>query len=125
LHNQGHMAVFDPNDLGLALRSGTYSCSINLWWLNAFWSATPNVPLNQTNMERARTFYFSEPPSRFPFEVVVAAADGMEHHKGAWKRISPCEIVDALVLQVAYRITHGASEDELARWKAVITTVPA
>lgn len=79
--------------------------------------------MNATNLERAKTYFFETPPQRFPLELVVAGFAGMDEHKGSWKRISPSEIMDALLLRVAERITQGADANELANWKKVITTV--
>ncbi len=68
----GHGAAFDANDLQTTMESGGfYACTINLWWLHGYWNATPDVPINETNLQRAKDFYFKEPLGRFPFELVV------------------------------------------------------
>ena len=75
----------------------TYTCAINLAWVDFQWSATPGVPVRMAALERLRDTAFKSPCPAPQVHVAVPkeAEYQPDMHKGGLKQVSPEEITAA------------------------------
>ena len=57
--------------------------------------------------------------------IAVLPGDDIMQRQGKWRVISPDEVRDSFLLQMAERLGQDADEDEQAKWKKLCLTVPA
>ena len=77
----------------------SWECLTNLFWQDILWTATPGIPLNENQLkEISQKFLPKNPPSKFPYLVVVAVTQDYDVTKniGALKRISPEDLIHFL-----------------------------
>ena len=104
--------------------SKRYMCGCNLFWASMEDPVTANVPLNPKQIQQLEEHYFQKPA---PMPLVVKIAVGSEDplkNKGMLFRISPVEIIAAMLSAVANAIRAGASDDLLQEWRRQLLTVP-
>ena len=112
-------AVFSETDFKIAIsRDGEYIASANLWWQSVHPSFSSNVPLDVARVEELGEFLFAKGPRYLPTMVEVMVTDENEAlmtRKGSWRRISPEEVIHAVLFKCAQRIKDLAPADELAQ----------
>ena len=104
--------MFCSDDAKIALgKEGCYRSSFNLFWLDAFGSPTPTVPLSKKRTEELGTFAF---PGYKPvhladsFCVGVTAPDiDLNALKGSWPPVSPEEMHHCVLFTLAAAIDSG------------------
>jgi len=101
-----------------------YQCGINIFWLDFSYSAMPGVPLRQRSIDELRDQYFAG-PSGFP-KTIVIAVDSVQfnplEHKGSLQRVSPGEIVYALLDAIRRDIDANKDNEYLLEWRRVLLT---
>lgn len=105
--------------------SKRYICGCNLFWASMDDPVTANVPLNPKQIQQLEAHYF-QTPAPMPLVVKIAVVNGEDplKKKGMLFRISPVEIIAAMVSAVANAIRAGASVDLLHGWRTQLLTVP-
>ena len=88
----------------------TYTCAINLAWVDFLWSATPGVPVRMAALERLRDTAFKSPCPAPQVHVAVPkeAEYQPDMHKGGLKQVSPEEITAAYIMAIARDINQAA-----------------
>ena len=86
----------------------TYTCAINLAWVDFQWSATPGVPVRMAALERLRDTAFKSPCPAPQVHVAVPkeAEYQPDMHKGGLKQVSPEKITAAYIMAIARDITR-------------------
>jgi hypothetical protein len=119
-------AVFDADLCKVALKKkGLYKCGGNIFWADALWTPLPGVPVRQSAVEEIKAHYFSE-PCPFPSMVVIGVPSKDENpmdHRGSMKRVSPEEMVHALMFRIASEIEGGATQRRLQDWRRMSLSV--
>eukprot|EP00969_Alexandrium_andersonii_P278614 12315054-Alexandrium_andersonii.AAC.1 len=100
---------------------------INMWWIDARWSAHQGVPINVRGVKHTKEHLYLTPPKTIeePFIIGVLPDDNVLEMKGRLKRVSPDETHHALLIAISDAAARGADEDELAAWRATMLSVPA
>ncbi len=122
----GCQVPMDPDEAKLALtETKHYKAAGNLFWANLQWSPQPHVPIRRSSIQQLKTHYFRE-PRNMPHEVVVAISkseiDKLSQMKTTMKRISPEEIVYAMLAAAADAVRTGADNDTLTAWRTALLT---
>ena len=96
----------------------TYTCAINLAWVDFQWSATPGVPVRMEALRRLRDMAFNIPcPAP---QVHVAVPRDFQYQpdmrKGALKQVSPEEITAAYIMAIARDIDNQEEDYVLSLW---------
>ena len=97
----------------------TYTCAINLAWVDFQWSATPGVPVRIEALRRLRDTAFNIPCPAPQVHVAVPRDFQNYHpymHKGALKQVSPEEITAAYILAIARDIYDQQEDYVLSLW---------
>ena len=94
----------------------SYIAAANLFWLNLWWNATPNLPLNKAGVQIIKDKWFSSPMGIFPMQV-------KEECYGPVMFVSPEGPFHALILAIAESITNGANDKDLRTWRNCILTI--
>ena len=98
----------------------------SLFWHDVRGRPQPNVPINVQGIEDIKQHSFMSPPARVTFSVHVAidATATLADTKGKLQRISPEEPVHALLWGIHAAIERNAGADEMARWEALLLSIP-
>ena len=104
--------MFCSDDAKIALgKEGCYRSSCNLFWLDAFGSPTPTVPLSKKRIEELGAFAFPDyKPVHLAdsFCVGVTAPDiDLNASKGSWPPVSPEEMHHCVLFTLAAAIDSG------------------
>ena len=124
----GFLAPYSPFAYNAHWASGPstmeYQCGINIFWQNILLSAIPWVPLN---MDEVSAFAEKMTPNvvRSPIVLNAGFSEGAQLPRGALVRLSPDELVHALVLRVGKEIASGKTDEELKPWLRVMLSCPA
>ncbi len=103
-------------------RTGRYEAGCNLLWTDPLYTATPGIPVSQRSIKLLQQHYFAS-PAPFPCAVVIAVqGEDMDPLacRGALQRLSPEDIVHALLLKIAEDIAFGADEAVLQAWRRTL-----
>jgi hypothetical protein len=126
--------VFNRDGCAVALgREKRYIAAGNFWWQNVLGSQTPGVPLRKSRVMDLACQLFdlkldwkSEqplghlPPLKSLIVVLVDSAAQVAQRR--LHRVSPDEIVHAVVFACAHEVAAGVPVDRLARWRTVFLT---
>jgi len=130
--NSGIIAAYDKDQYMSTMNlHGEYVCGINLFWTALFYTAMPGVPLVKSSIAKCAEKYFpgDTPPAKFPCMVSVGVSPDDKppcQAKGFLKRLSPEEVVYALVIKIATACKAGAWDAATRqKWRRLILTVPA
>ena len=102
----------------------TYTCAINLAWVDFQWSATPGVPVRMAALERLRDTAFKSPCPAPQVHVAVPKEAEYEPdmHKGGLKQVSPEEITAAYIMAIARDIDNQVEGYILSDWLKYLRT---
>ena len=122
-----NQAPFDTRSYEDALKNAcSYTCGINLFWLDFMWSATPGVPLRASAIEHMSKTLFKEPTRMDGVHIAVTGPEFRPlEHKGALKRVSPEEVTGAIVLAIARDIKNSEPDAVLQRWRQCVLCTSA
>ena len=105
----------------LQTQSASYTCGVNLFWINLLWSPTPGVPLRCSAIESMSATRFAKPCIMDVLHVAVPDKDyNPLEHKGALLRVSPEEITAAVLLAIARDIEDGVPDAVLKAWRNTV-----
>jgi hypothetical protein len=103
---------------------GRYQCGINMFWLDFAYTAMPGVPVRQRAIDELREQYFQF-PNGFP-KTLVIAVDSSEfnplNHKGSLQRVSPGEMVYAMLDAIRRDIDNKKDNQHLLLWRQALLT---
>ena len=106
--------------------SGSYTCQINLFWMDLKFIAMAGVPIRTTAIDDlTRTQQGQRLQSVMEIAVDDPAAFNPMDHKGAWRRVSPPEEVFSFLARAARDITEGRGDDVLQSWRRAFLDVTA
>lgn len=134
VRNDGDVSVasYDKSTFRSATKShGVHVASINLFWVAMFYTPIPGVPILRSSISKCVTKYVpgDQPPTTCPFMVTIGVHHGDKSpclQKGFLKRLSPGEVVYALVFKIADACKGGIwDEATKTAWRRLILTVPA
>ena len=109
---------------------GVYRCSISVWSLNVWSSATPDIPLSQERVLQLGSFLYGEngeAPAHMTskqVEVMASSAD-LARKPQELQMVSPEELVHSMLFSCAMAIDSDAWVNVKEQWKAVLLSVPA
>ena len=119
----GSQAPFKQRDLEQALETpgASYTCGINLAWLNHTCSATPGVPLRKSAVDQVASTVFAKPTLLEQLHVAVPSVEyKVAEHKGSLMRVSPEEVTGAYFIAVARDIGRGEPAEIVQEWEKCI-----
>ena len=125
----GTGAAFDKGQYDIAIATcSTYSCRINLSWLDFRFTAMGGVPIREAAVdELQKTIYGASDKVRYPGTIEVAVSEpetfDPEAAKGALLRVSPPEELFAFIFRMAADIER--SEDNSHTYKQACLDIPA
>ena len=113
-----------PNIVGPPDR--TYTCAINLAWVDFQWSATAGVPVRMEALRRLRdtAFNFPCPAPQVHVAVPQEAEYQPDMHKGGLKQVSPEEITAAYIWAIARDIQNQEEDYILSAWLKHLRSSP-
>ena len=119
---------YSDADFGVAMQTvGEYKCGCNMLWLDFGEQGSPgrNVPLSMKQVTGLTEHYFKTPRS-FPKDILVDAdlENPPSRQKGKLVRISPPEIVHALVFAVYRDFKAGCDDSVTHAWRATMLSAP-
>ena len=120
--NEGFMAPVDEDVLKARVADASFTDpvvltgGVNILWANPLTSLTPNVAINGAAIEKFMANTWPTGVVR-PLTEPIDFCLEMPLKKGGLTRVSPDETQHALILQVAKRISEGADEAEMERWR--------
>jgi hypothetical protein len=99
----------------------TYTCGINMFWVDLQWSATPGVPLRQQAIQHLADTVFCKPASPGVIHIAVSGPDfRVLDHRGALLRVSPEELTAAVTLAIARDIKTCEPTETLEAWRQIV-----
>ena len=100
---------------------GSYICAGNLLWARTADPLTAGVPLNPKQIQVLVDRYFTQ-PSAMPLAVKIAVSRNEDPmtKKGSLYRISPIEMLAAMLDAVASAIRASAGDAILQEWKTSV-----
>ena len=107
--------------------AGEYKCGCNLFWLDFDEVDGPgrDVPLSMKQINGLMTHYFQSPRA-FPKDVVVDARPETlpSSIKNKLVRVSPPEIIHALVMAIYRDFQDGVADDVMQGWRKCVLSCP-
>ena len=125
----GSLAPFNQNHFATALQGNdslqSYTCGVNLAWVNHTWSATPGIPIRNAAVEAVASKTFQEPAALDLITVAVPSPTfEVKKHKGALLRVSPEEMTTAFILALARDVSKNVSNEILSKWRVAMVSTP-
>ena len=116
----GVQAPVDAAACQHALNTSTqsYTCGVNLFWLDLLWSPTPGVPLRGSAIEAMTATTFQEPAMCTVHVAVPDKSWNPLEHKGALLRVSPEEITGAIIFAIERDIRDEKPDAILKSWRS-------
>ncbi len=105
---------------------GRYEAGCNLFWVSAFYTPSPGIPINPASVDNLMDHHFAKPTSPHPLVLGVpdVAYDPMAHH-GSLRSCSPYEVIHAYLFAIVRDMRAGCDATVLQSWLngALSTTI--
>ena len=123
----GGQRPFSQKDLDtICAEEDSYTCNINLAWIDWNYSATPGIPIRAGAVGQVVKQVFEKPKGVPQVEIAMPERDFKPlNHKGALKWVSPEEITSAFLMAVARDIKNSESNEILQEWKNYMLSTTA
>ena len=117
-------AVFNEQSFTRAMEERKhYECRINLLWCDTTYRAQTGVPIRECSLELMNNDVASAGWMSSRVEIAVPTPDFKPlQHKGKLQRVSPPEVVYALLLRISDDIDR--TPDKVDHWKQIIVDFP-
>ena len=122
-------APFNAKNMKASLANGgPYKCGGNFFWQSALQAPIVGVQVRSSSVKSLRNRYYKTgPPKALPHTIVIAVPNSCyntEKNTGQLPRLSPCEYIHAVVLEVAHVIEQGGSDEDLRKWVTALLSAP-
>eukprot|EP00959_Pyramimonas_sp_CCMP1952_P200718 4198225-Pyramimonas_sp.AAC.1 len=111
-------------------KTGRYMCTINLLWVDIYYTASAAVPILWSSVEEIQQAYFSKPAGFMKLPIEIGVFDGQVERGefgelGKWPRVSSEEVVMAWFAAVAADIRENKGPSIIRKWLSHMLSTPA
>ena len=117
--------MFDASTYAKTMKSlGLYEAACNVFHLQPCWGAAAGVPYNDVGVEHITNHVYNVPK---PLDdVIIVTVPNAEYkpmeHLGAWRFVTPEEIIFGLILAIARDVDEPKSDEVLHAWRFHLLT---
>ena len=117
--------MFDASTYDKTMKnSGLYEAACNVFHLQPCWGAAAGVPYNDVGVEHITNHVYNVPK---PLDdVIIVTVPNAEYkpmqHLGAWRFVTPEEIIFGLILAIARDVDEPKSDEVLQAWRFHLLT---